>query len=291
MTESAAGWQTVGWNGWEAWLMTCPVWLYVAASVIIGAIIGSFLNVVIYRLPIIREAEWSGNPSPVNLAFPASHCPICRAPVKWFHNIPVISFFILRGRCASCGEPIAWQYPAVEAVTGILFGITAWHFGAGFATLSVWIYVSFMVALSALDFKFHWLPDDLTLLLLWCGLFVNLYDEFVPLNQAVIGAMAGYLVLWAVYWGCRILFTKEGMGHGDFKTLAAVGAFCGWQSLPTVLLIASLLGLLYAAAFIVKKKQNIKDPIPFGPALLTGGFAWLLGADTWISAWIMQSIG
>lgn len=263
-----------------------PNWVLCASAALLGLIIGSFLNVVIYRLPIMLEAQWREESIPLNLMWPASHCPTCKTPIRWYHNIPVFSFFLLRGRCAACACAIDWQYPVIETLSAILFGLTAWFFGWTLAGFAIWVYVGFALCLSALDMRYHWLPDDLTLPLLWIGLFVNLYNLFASLQDAVIGAMAGYGVLWLLYWTFKLLTKKDGIGYGDFKLVAAIGAFCGWQALPVILLIASLSGLIFALGRLVWKPGSASAPLPFGPFLLIGGFLTLIKVTFMIEYWL-----
>ena len=267
--------------------------LFIALCTALGLMVGSFLNVVIHRLPKMMEREWrtqctelmaspdqdspsagspaSAQPLPYNLVVPRSACPHCGHKIGALENIPVFSYLVLRGRCAGCGARISPRYPVVEALTGLLSGYVAWHFGYGFAALAALFFVWAMIALAFIDLDTQLLPDDITLPLLWAGLLVNFGGEFTDLRSAVIGAVAGYLALWAVYWGFKLVTGKEGMGYGDFKLLAAIGAWLGWKLLPLVILLSSLVGAAAGIALIVFAKHGRNVPIPFGPYLVGGG--------------------
>jgi leader peptidase (prepilin peptidase) / N-methyltransferase len=263
-------------------LLMQPGGAFIAVSVLLGLAIGSFLNVVIYRLPRMMERDWATQcaelrnetptPSePFSLLLPRSRCPHCSRPVGAFENIPVLSFLFLRGRCHGCGKPISWRYPLVEAATGLLFGFIAWQFGPTLVAASAMGFVAAMVALTFIDFDTQLLPDDITLPLLWAGLLLNISGTYTDLTSAVIGATAGYLSLWAVYWLFKLATGKEGMGYGDFKLLAAIGAWLGWQVLPLTILLSSFVGALVGIALIVVAKRGRNIPIPFGPYLATAG--------------------
>ncbi|GAB1231574.1 A24 family peptidase [Ferrigenium sp. UT4] len=262
-------------------LQTLPL-LFVIACGILGLLVGSFLNVVIYRLPRMMEREWqaqcaelNGKPvaghAPFNLLVPRSACPHCNHAISALENIPLLSYLFLRGRCAGCGAPISPRYPVVEAVSGILSALTAWHFGFGLAGIAAMFLVWALIALTVIDFDTQLLPDSITLPLLWLGLLLNLNSAFASLSDAVIGAVAGYLVLWSVYWLFKLVTGKEGMGYGDFKLLAALGAWLGWSLLPLVILLSSLVGAMVGIALIVLAKRGRNIPIPFGPYLAGGG--------------------
>lgn len=260
-----------------------PPWFATLLAGLVGLAVGSFLNVVIYRLPRMMErewrqqcAEWENEPAPesgapFNLARPASHCPHCGRPIRPLENIPVLSYLLLRGRCAGCQAPISPRYPAVEALTGLLSALAIAHFGATLAGLGALLFVWSMVALTFIDFDTQLLPDSITLPLLWLGLAFNLGDTYASLPAAVIGAMAGYLALWSVYWLFRLTTGKEGMGYGDFKLLAAIGAWVGWALLPLTILVSSLVGALVGISLIVLRRQGRDVPIPFGPYLAAAG--------------------
>jgi leader peptidase (prepilin peptidase)/N-methyltransferase len=260
--------------------------LLITISVIFGLMVGSFLNVVIYRLPKMMEQEWHNNclelqgkdtpaQQQLTLSKPRSSCPHCGHKIKAVENVPVISYLLLKGRCSACKAPISMRYPLVEVLTGALIGLTSWQFGYTTATLFAWIFVFALIALTFIDFDTQLLPDDITLPLLWLGLLFNLNHGFTDLKSAVIGAMAGYLVLWSVFWLFKLIRGKEGMGYGDFKLLAAIGAWFGWQLLPAVILLSSTLGAMIGIALIILTKRSKEVPIPFGPFLAIGGIAAL----------------
>ena len=239
--------------GWLAQPAVFP-WL----ALVFGLCIGSFLNVVIYRLPKMMEREWraecaalSGQAAPVepplSLWAPRSRCPSCGHGIRALENIPLLSWAYLRGKCAKCGAKISARYPLVELLAGLGAAFSFWHFGATLAALGASLFVCFTIALAFIDQETGLLPDDLTLPLAWLGLLINLRGAFVPLPDAVIGAVAGYLSLWLVYWAYKLATGKEGMGYGDFKMNAAVGAFLGWKMLPLVILLSSLVGLAFGA--------------------------------------------
>ncbi len=258
-------------------------WLCLA----IGLMVGSFLNVVIYRLPKIMERDWEvqcaelrGEEPPkqetFNLALPRSRCPACAHPISALENIPIASYLALGGKCSACGARISPRYPLVEALSGLASAYAAWHFGFSLAAFAAILFLWCMIALSFIDFDTQLLPDSLTLPLLWAGLLLNLGSTFTDLGSAVIGAAAGYLSLWCVYWGFRIATGKEGMGFGDFKLLAAVGAWLGWQMLPLVVLASSFVGAVVGIALMVLAKHGRNVPIPFGPYLAVAGAVALL---------------
>jgi leader peptidase (prepilin peptidase)/N-methyltransferase len=259
-----------------------PLAAWVAIATLLGLAVGSFLNVVIHRLPRMLDAEWraqcaelaGGEPDPAerfNLAYPASHCPACKAPIRPWQNIPLVSFALLRGRCRNCGIPISWRYPAIEAAAAAFGAAAIWHFGPTLAGGSAMVFLWVMLALSAIDIDTQLLPDSLTQPLLWLGLLLNVNATFVPLASAVLGAALGYLVLWSVYWLFRLLTGREGMGYGDFKLLAAIGAWLGWTMLPLVILLSSAVGAIVGIALIVTRHQQRGAPIPFGPYLAAAG--------------------
>lgn len=266
-------------------LQTSPTFFVIACS-ILGLIIGSFLNVVIYRLPKIMEREWreqcadiQGHPPDsepaLSLSVPRSACPSCGHTLRAAENIPVLSYVWLRGRCAHCRTPISVRYPVVEALTGILSGCAAAYFGYGLPALGAILLIWALIALTFIDFDTQLLPDSITLPLLWLGLFFNLSHVFVPLHSAVIGAIAGYLSLWSVYWLFRLVTGKHGMGYGDFKLLAALGAWLGWSMLPLIILLASVIGATVGILLIILTKHGRSVPIPFGPYLAGGGIVAL----------------
>ncbi len=272
----------------EFLLSAPPGSVFAAVSAgIFGLLIGSFLNVVIHRLPRMMQresdnyvAQESGKPAPhvdrYNLTVPRSACPHCGHRITALENIPVVSYLFLRGKCANCKSPISIRYPVIELVTGVLSAILIWHFGGGLLGLATLVFAYLLIAMTFIDVDTQLLPDDLTLPLLWCGLLVNLNGTFVPLKDAVIGAAAGYLVLWAVYWLFKLATGKEGMGYGDFKLLAALGAWLGWIMLPIIILLSSLVGAVIGIGMIVFAKHGRNNPIPFGPYLAGAGLIALI---------------
>jgi leader peptidase (prepilin peptidase)/N-methyltransferase len=256
--------------------------VFALAAGLFGLMVGSFLNVVIHRLPIMMERDWAaqcaelrGEPAPafepLSLARPRSRCPQCGHWISALENIPVISWLLLRGRCKGCSCRISLRYPLVELITGLLFALSAWHFGLGAAGLGSLVLIGALIALTGIDFDTQLLPDDITLPLLWVGLALNSAGTYTDLKSAVIGAMAGYLSLWAVYWGFKLTTGKEGMGYGDFKLLAALGAWMGWQMLPLTILMSSLVGAVVGIALMVFARHGRNVPIPFGPYLAVAG--------------------
>jgi leader peptidase (prepilin peptidase)/N-methyltransferase len=260
--------------------------IFITLSVLMGLMVGSFLNVVIHRVPKMMEREWHSNCLELqgkeipdlpkyNIVTPRSACPSCGHKITALENIPVISYLALRGKCSACKAPISVRYPLVEALTGILIGLVSWKFGYSSTALFAWIFTFALIALTFIDFDTQLLPDDITLPLLWLGLLFNLNGGFTDLKSAVIGAVAGYLILWSIYWLFKIVTGKEGMGYGDFKLLAAIGAWFGWQLLPAVILLSSVLGAGIGIGLIVLTKRGREVPMPFGPFLAIGGIAAL----------------
>ncbi|BBN89971.1 MULTISPECIES: prepilin peptidase [Azospira] len=253
-----------------------------AVAGILGLLVGSFLNVVIHRLPRMMERDWHlqcaelrGETAPekerLSLAAPASRCPHCGHAIRAWENIPVLSFLLLKGRCSGCQAPISLRYPLVEAFTGLLSAFTVWHFGPTLAAAAALLLLWAMVALTGIDFDTQLLPDSITLPLVWLGLLFNISGTFTDISSAVIGAMVGYLSLWSVYWLFKLATGKEGMGYGDFKLLAAIGAWLGWQMLPLTILLSSLVGAVVGVALIVLARRGRNVPIPFGPYLAAAG--------------------
>ncbi|WP_280955195.1 prepilin peptidase [Paludibacterium denitrificans] len=273
--------------------------LLVVMVFVSGLLLGSFLNVVIHRLPKMMERAWQQECADYlgqahaelpdyNLLTPPSHCPMCNAPVRPWQNVPVLSYLLLKGRCASCQSAISPRYPLVELATGLLFAVLAWHFGWTIQLPGYLLLTAVLVALTCIDADTQLLPDSLTLPLLWAGLLFNLWSGTVPLSDAVLGAAAGYLSLWLVYWGFRLATGKEGMGFGDFKLLAALGAWLGWQMLPLVILLSSLVGAIIGVALILLARLGRGQPLPFGPYLAVAGWIALLwGHD--IVAWYLHA--
>ena len=254
---------------------------------LLGLLIGSFLNVVIHRIPKMMQRESdnyvaheSGKELPhtdrYNLMVPRSACPHCGHQITALENIPVISWLALRGKCSKCKAPISARYPAIELLTGVLSALLVWTFGSGVAGMATLLFAWLLVAMTFIDVDTQLLPDDLTFPLLWAGLLFNLNGTFVPLRDAVIGAVAGYLVLWAVYWLFKLATGKEGMGYGDFKLLAALGAWLGWAMLPTIILLSSVVGAIVGISLIVFARRGRDKPIPFGPYLAAAGMIALL---------------
>lgn len=267
--------------------------LAVVVATLLGLCIGSFLNVVIHRLPKMMEQEWrrqcadlNGDNTPesgndITLARPRSRCPHCGHAIAAWENIPLVSYLlILRGRCSGCGQAISWRYPAIEALTGLLSALTVWHFGPTLASAGALVLVWGLIALSGIDLDTQLLPDSITLPLLWLGLLINLNGTFTPLTSAVIGAAAGYMSLWSVFWLFKLLTGKEGMGYGDFKLLAALGAWLGWPLLPTIILLSSVVGALVGISLIVLARHGRNVPIPFGPYLAAAGLIALFWGET-----------
>lgn len=262
------------------WLIASGAYPWIALT--LGLCVGSFLNVVIHRLPLMMEREWAAQCaelrgeaaaelSPLSLSQPRSRCPACGHAISALQNIPLLSFLWLRGRCAGCASRISWRYPLVELFCGLATAYCALHFGFSFAAAAAMLFVWLMIAATGIDFDTQLLPDSITLPLLWLGLLVNLIGGPVDLRSAVIGAMAGYLFLWSVYWMFRLVTGKEGMGYGDFKLLAAIGAWTGWQMLPLVVLLSSAIGAVVGIGLIVLRKHGRDVPIPFGPYLAGAG--------------------
>ena len=264
---------------------------------IFGLLVGSFLNVVIHRLPRMMQRESdnyvaheSGKPLPhtdrYNLLVPRSACPHCGHQLTALENIPVASYLFLRGKCIECKTPISFRYPIVELLAGALSALLAWRFGTGLAGLATLVFCYLLIAMTVIDLDTQLLPDDLTLPLLWLGLLVNINGIFVPLNEAVIGAAAGYLSLWSVYWLFKLATGKEGMGYGDFKLLAALGAWLGWKMLPAIILLSSAVGALVGIALILFARHGRDKPIPFGPYLASAGFISLLYGNAIVQAYL-----
>jgi leader peptidase (prepilin peptidase)/N-methyltransferase len=259
---------------------------FVPLALLLGLIVGSFLNVVIYRLPLMMERSWQAEcaelrgeaaaaAEPLNLATPRSRCPNCGHPIAALDNIPLISYLLLRGRCRACAAPISLRYPAIEAVSGLLSAAAAWHFGFGLAAAGALVFCWCMIALTAIDFDKQLLPDSITLPLMWLGLLLNLGGTFSDLHSGVVGAISGYLLLWLVYWGFKLATGKEGMGYGDFKLLAAIGAWLGWQVLPLTILLSSLVGAVVGIGLMLVRRHGRDVPIPFGPYLASAGLVAL----------------
>lgn len=262
-------------------------WMIITVSSILGLLIGSFLNVVIYRTPVVLNTNWTSecktfleiepdkdptSEKHFSILWPPSSCPSCNTIIKPWQNIPVISYLFLKGKCSGCATSISIRYPLVEILTAILTALVATQFGLTLTGLSVMFFTWALIALTGIDFDTQLLPDNIVLPLLWLGLIVNSFNSFTSLNDAVWGAIAGYIVLWSVFWLFKLITGKEGMGYGDFKLLGALGAWMGWQLLTTVILIASITGLIAAVLMMVFLSHDRRVPIAFGPYLAIGGW-------------------
>ena len=248
----------------------------------LGLIVGSFLNVVILRLPKMMEQSWhreccelldqplSDEPA-LTLSYPGSQCPGCGTPIKPWQNVPVVSWLMLRGQCTQCGMRISARYPFIELVTGLLSGLAAWQFGFGAEAVSALVLIWVLIALTGIDMDTQLLPDSMTLPLLWLGLGVNLFAVWTSTSSAVMGAMLGYGSLWSVYWLFKLVTGKEGMGYGDFKLLGALGAWFGWQAVPLMILLSSFVGAALGIAILIARRQGRDTPMPFGPYLAGAG--------------------
>lgn len=263
--------------------------LAIASAFAFGLLTGSFLNVVILRLPARLQWQWerdsrellelappeSAPKAPPGIVYERSHCPKCGHQLSAWENVPLLSFLVLRGRCRACRTPISWQYPAVELVTGLLFALVVWKFGVTPQALAALVFTAFLVSMSGIDLRTTLLPDGLTLPLIWLGLLLSLVPVFVAPPQAILGAVVGYLSLWSVYWAFKLLTGKEGMGYGDFKLLAAIGAWCGVTAILPVLLLSSFVGAIVGSLWLALKGRDRATPIPFGPYLAVAGWIQL----------------
>ncbi len=276
--------------------------LFLTGVFIFGLLIGSFLNVVILRLPALLDHEWRSQceelleikkvknlDRPPGLWWSRSRCTRCDHLIKALENIPLLSFLFLKGRCSTCDARISLRYPVVEVTTGFLFLAVAWHFGPTLSTLVALGLTAFLVALAGIDIDHQLLPDDQTLFLLWAGLFASLFGLFTDPVSSIIGALGGYLSLWMVYHVFRLLTGKEGMGYGDFKLLAALGAWMGWQMLPLIILLSSLLGAVTGVSLIIFKRHQSSQPMPFGPFIAIAGWIALLWGDQIIDSYVRNS--
>jgi leader peptidase (prepilin peptidase)/N-methyltransferase len=277
-------------------LQSSPAFLSIVAG-LLGMLVGSFLNVVIHRLPKMMERDWAAQcaelrgetvpaPETYNLVVPRSACPSCGHRIGALQNIPVVSWIALRGKCSACRTPISIRYPLVEALTGALSAGLALHFGYGLALAGALVFTWALVAAAFIDLDTTLLPDDITLPLLWLGLLLNVGGTYVPLSDAVIGAAAGYLILWSIYWGFKLLTGKDGMGFGDFKLLGAIGAFLGWKLLPVVILLSSVVGAAVGISMIVFARHGRSVPIPFGPYLTAAGLLAMVWGTDLVHYWL-----
>ena len=265
--------------------------LLLGCVLVLGLLVGSFLNVVIHRLPLMMEQRWQqeardilaleppADGTPISLSKPGSRCPACGVAIKPWQNIPLVSWLALRGKAACCGVRISPRYPLVELLTGLMSAACAWRFGLSLELAGALALSWTLIALAFIDLDTQLLPDDLTLPLLWAGLLFSLVGGYASVQDAVIGAMAGYLSLWLVYWGFKLATGKEGMGYGDFKLLAALGAWLGWQALPQIILLSSIVGALSGIAMVLFKRQQRGAAMPFGPYLAAAGWLALIGVD------------
>jgi leader peptidase (prepilin peptidase)/N-methyltransferase len=282
-------------------LALSPTFLALAV-LLLGLCVGSFLNVVAHRLPLMLEREWrrecrsllaleaAADEPPLTLAFPPSRCPSCQAAIRPWHNVPVLGWLWLRGRCAACRAPISVQYPLVEAACGLLSLACALKFGWSPALGAALVLSWGLLALTVIDLRTQLLPDTITLPLLWLGLLLSIPAVFVGPAASIIGATAGYLSLWAVYHLFRLITGKEGMGYGDFKLLAVLGAWFGWQALPMVVLLSSAVGAVVGLGLIVLRGHDRNVPIPFGPYLALAGWIMLMGGQEITQAWLRLSL-
>lgn len=266
-------------------------WAFYTCIFMLGLMVGSFLNVVIYRLPVMMRREWRSDclefleqpaepeSEVFNLVLPRSRCGHCGHKIAAWENIPIISYLLLRGKCSSCKTPISIQYPIIELFTGLISLTVAWHFGVTIETLFALVLSWSLIAASGIDIDHKLLPDKITLPLMWLGILIAFFDVFVSLEESVIGAMAGYMSLWSVYIVFKLLTGKEGMGHGDFKLLAMLGAWAGWKMLFVIILTSSLVGALVGITMILLKKSSRATQIPFGPYLAAAGWISLLWGE------------
>ncbi len=267
--------------------------LQVFTASILGLIVGSFLNVVIHRLPEMMMREWrmqcrelqesvtdEGDYEPFNLSTPRSRCPHCSRPITPWENIPILSYLLLKGRCAGCKTSIPLRYPMVEALTALLSALVVWHFGFHWQAAAALLLTWGLIPLIFIDLDHQLLPDDITLPLLWVGLGLSLFGIFTDPRSAILGAMIGYLSLWSVYMLFKLLTGKEGMGYGDFKLLALFGAWLGWQAIPLIVLLSSLVGATTGILLILLRRHERSTPIPFGPYLASAGWIALMWGDS-----------
>ena len=266
-------------------------WLFYSTTLALGLCVGSFLNVVIYRLPAMLERDWriqcheylelgeakiDANLQQLSLSKPDSRCPHCGHKIRAWENIPVLSYFFLKGKCSSCSKAISIRYPLVELITGLLSVVVAIQYGVSLTTLAALLLTWSLVALTLIDYDKQLLPDDITLPLLWLGLLISFFDVFTDTQSSLMGAMLGYVVLWSVFQAFKLITGKEGMGFGDFKLLAALGAWLGWQLLPQIILLSSLVGAITGILMLLTGLTKRQQPIPFGPYLAAAGWIALM---------------
>jgi leader peptidase (prepilin peptidase)/N-methyltransferase len=272
-------------------MLELPLWAWILAAGVLGLLVGSFLNVVILRLPERMKAEWRRDaldtlemsadeqPMPPGIVREPSHCPQCKHPLSARDNIPLFGWLLLGGRCRYCKTPISIQYPLVELLSGVLSAVIVWKFGPTWPALAGLVFTWMLIALAGIDFRTQYLPDQLNYPLLWLGLVLSLLPMFVLPPTAILGAAIGYLSLWSVYWAFKLLTGKEGMGYGDFKLLAALGAWMGASALLPVILLSSLIGALVGGALIALRKHGRDIPMPFGPFIAAAGWVWFVAGD------------
>ena len=289
-------------------LQQVPTVAYLFA-LILGLIIGSFLNVVIYRLPIMLIDGWKQDcvnflseqdkaftykyrkpDSPFNLATPSSSCPQCQHKISALENIPILSYLFLKGRCKNCKAKIPLRYPSIELLSGLITLTVVYYLGISWQSLFALVLSWNLIAMSGIDYDHQYLPDSLTLPFIWAGLLINSFSIFIDLQSAVIGAIAGYMILWLVYHVFKLITKKEGMGYGDFKLLALFGAWFGWQSLAAIIILSSLAGAIIGIGLIIFKKQSISKKIPFGPYLAVAGWIFMLWGQS-INSWYLNYVG
>ena len=276
-------------------------WAATSAALVFGLLVGSFLNVVILRLPARLEWHWKQDaqelvgqtayePAPPGIVVESSHCPHCGHKLAPWENLPLVSFLALRGKCRACKAPISWQYPFVELLTGVVFAACAWRFGLGWEGGLAMAFSGVLIAASGIDLRTTWLPDQLTLPLLWLGLLASTITMFVDPVSAILGAAAGYLSLWSVYHAFKLVTGKEGMGYGDFKLLAALGAWCGIKALLTILLISSVVGAVIGSIFLLARGKDRSTQLPFGPYLAIAGWIQFFWGVDLLDMYIRWSI-
>lgn len=283
--------------------MASHVLAFVLLCVLLGLIVGSFLNVVIHRLPRMMERDWKRQAEEIlhpdavqpdrptyNLILPHSHCPHCDAEIKPWQNLPLISYALLRGRCGNCRERISVRYPLVELLTAVLSGVVAWQFGFGWEAGAMLLLTWSLISLSLIDADTQLLPDSIVLPMLWLGLIINSTGLFTDIHSALWGAVSGYLSLWAVYWVFKLITGKEGMGYGDFKLLAMLGAWGGWQVLPLTILLSSLVGAVLGIIILKSRGDSNATPLPFGPYLAIAGWIAIIWGD-WITGSYLRFAG
>lgn len=263
--------------------------LYILFACLAGLCVGSFLNVAIYRLPLMMQKETLGFKK-FNLFLPRSHCPHCTAQVPWYHNIPIMSYVVLQGKSRCCSKPISPRYPLVELITGLLTLYTMVHFDFTTNAVAALIFVWSLIALIFIDFETMLLPDMITIPTLWLGIYVNVFNVFTNLQSAVIGAIAGYCIFWAVGFLFKTLRGVAGLGFGDYKLLAMLGAWLGWQHLPMIILLSSLSGVIFGGSLMLLQGRKYNQPIPFGPFLCISGLLALYYGDT-LTHWYLSMIG